>query len=134
MGYLDNEATNLISAFIEKFKDKINLKGLTITTSRYNYSGEDRLDITTRSKDTKFSPTWDIVDNIKKKKITEKEYIKQYLKILEASAKYRNWNELTEKQELCLVCFCKQEDFCHRFILATIFEGLGARYLGEIVN
>lgn len=107
---------------------------LKVYTSQYSYRGEDRLDTTVKTSDGLFAPTWDIVMGIKNKKITEEEYRKQYLQLLRKSytTKKEQWKEILAKESVTFVCFCKKGDFCHRLILAEIFQRLGAKYIGEV--
>ncbi|MGG4386522.1 DUF488 family protein [Priestia megaterium] len=107
---------------------------LKVYTSQYSYRGEDRLDTTVKTSDGLFAPTWDIVMGIKNKKITEEEYRKKYLNLLRQSyiSKKDQWKKLLNKKSVTFVCFCKKGDFCHRLILAEVFQRLGADYVGEV--
>lgn len=108
-----------------------------IHTSQYKYDGKDRIDITSRSKDRLgnfFSPPWSLVDSFKKGLIGEKEYTDHYthlMRVLYQRYKYP-FDEILKKERVTFVCYCKKDNFCHRYILADIFVKLGAEYLGEI--
>jgi len=107
---------------------------LKIYTSQYRYSGKNRLDITVKSGNKIFAPTWNIVSKFKKGLMTKEEYTKEYYNLMRKSYKEnRNrWDELLNQDEVVLVCFCRAENFCHRYILAEILVKLGAEYKGEI--
>ena len=107
---------------------------LKVYTSQYRYSGKNRLDITVKSGDKTFAPTCDIVIKVKKGLMTEEEYTKEYYKLMRKSYKENKnkWDKLLSQDEVVLVCFCRTEDFCHRYILAEILVKLGAEYKGEI--
>jgi len=91
----------------------------TLYTAQYRYSGLDRTDITVKGMDPYgkyFAPTWNMVTGIKDGSISEEEYIKQYLQILEEVPTYVfDW--LLKPETRTFVCFCSKEAFCHRNIL-----------------
>lgn len=107
---------------------------MKVFTSQYKYKGKNRFDITVKSGDKTFAPTWEMVMNYKSGKISEEEYTEQYYERMRQS--YQNnrkrWDWLLDKEEIVLVCFCKKGDFCHRLLLADILVKLGAEYEGEI--
>ncbi|MCL6559472.1 MAG: hypothetical protein K6U74_11870 [Firmicutes bacterium] len=113
-------------------------KGLVLLvrvhTAQYNYRGEDRLDITVKSGDKTFAPTWDMVMAYKSGKITQEEYTEMYYALMRRSYQNnrRRWEEVLAMDKVVLVCFCRAGDFCHRLLLAGILEKLGAEYCGEI--
>ncbi|MDR9785830.1 MAG: hypothetical protein RJR37_00865 [Peptococcaceae bacterium MAG4] len=107
---------------------------LKVYTAQYGYRGRDRLDITVRSGDKTFAPTWDMVKAYKAGKITQEGYVEMYCALMRRS--YRNnrqrWEEILAMDRVVLVCFCRAGDFCHRLLLAEIMQKLGAEYRGEI--
>lgn len=105
-----------------------------VFTSQYGYKGSDRLDITVKTSDGLFAPTWDIVMGYKNGILSEREYTNIYLKILKRSYKRNKdkWEEILNRDRVTFVCFCGHGQFCHRLILAKVFEKLGATYRGEI--
>jgi uncharacterized protein YeaO (DUF488 family) len=107
---------------------------LKVYTSRINYKGDGRLDITVKSGSKLFAPTWGMVWGIKNKTMTEEEYTKRYINLMRNSYTdhYDEWQELLNKEKVVLCCYCKKGDFCHRYILADILVKLGAEYCGEI--
>jgi len=110
---------------------------LEVWTAQYSYNGPDRLDITVKGQDPLgkyFAPTWKMVMECKKGKISEEEYTEQYLSLMRRSWQERPnvWQELLSRKRVVLVCFCKPGSFCHRVILAKLLEKYGAVYKGEI--
>ncbi len=95
---------------------------LAIHTAHYRYAGPDRVDITVKGKDPEwkvFAPTWKMVMAVKNKGAEAHQYyLDEYYKIL-ANVPLDSWNELLNKKRIVLVCFCRQEEFCHRNILAN---------------
>ena len=41
------------------------------------------------------------------------------------------WNSILNRDEVTLVCFCKADSNCHRYLLSDYFTQLGAEYMGE---
>jgi len=106
-----------------------------IYTSQFRYIGPDRFDITVKEK-TIFSPTWDIVDRYKNGLINEQTYSEIYKQLM-LNSYYNNlnkWNEILNKERIVLVCYCKPNTFCHRYLLVQYLKELGAEYCGEIYN
>ena len=108
-----------------------------IWTAQYRYAGPDRLDITVKGQDPlgkHFAPTWNIVMGHKRGELSDEEYTEIYHGLMVAS--YRNhrdaWEELLKRERIVLVCFCRPGKFCHRYLLASYLEKLGAEYKGEI--
>jgi ribA/ribD-fused uncharacterized protein len=96
-------------------------------TARYNYSGPDRYDVTVKSGDKVFAPTWKLVRRYKDSCITWPEYVRQYTDLMRGS--YRNnkphWINLLQKPSITLVCFCTDPTHCHRTLLAEMLARAG---------
>jgi uncharacterized protein YeaO (DUF488 family) len=105
-----------------------------VYTGRIGYKGTDGLDITVKSGDPCFAPSWSIVSNIKACNITEEEYTREYYRLMRISyVKNRaRWNEALAMPRVTLLCYCRKGVFCHRKLLADILVKLGAEYKGEI--
>ena len=111
---------------------------LEVWTSQYRYNGPDRLDITVKGQDPigkYFAPTWKMVIKSKKGILSKDDYKDQYIALMRKSLKKHKhiWKEVLSRKRVVLVCFCEPKTFCHRLILAQIFETLGAVYKGEIL-
>ncbi len=105
-----------------------------ITTGRvhdkkkWQQAGYCAIDVTVKSsKGAKdLAPTWDMVKRYKDETLSEKEYTKQYLKILQRS-RHNNpekWlNTLRKFDKIVFLCYCDvlAGDFCHRLILVEEF-------------
>ncbi len=69
----------------------------------------------------------------KEGKVSRAEYTEMYRSLMRESYAHHKdvWQDLLDRDEVTLVCFCKAGTFCHRYLLAEYFESLGANYLGE---
>lgn len=107
---------------------------LKVYTSTFGYRGEDRFDITVKTKEhAAFCPTWDMVMNYKNKSMSEEEYTKLYHDMMVESWRKHNhdWRDLLAMNEVTLVCFCPKGSFCHRYLLAEYLVKCGAEYMGD---
>jgi uncharacterized protein YeaO (DUF488 family) len=108
--------------------------GLKVYTSNVKYKGNDRLDITVRTGDLDFAPTWDMVMGHKNGTLSDEEYTERYMNILRVSFSnvHQKWVDIMEMEEITLVCYCKSGKFCHRKILAEVFSKFkDVEYIGE---
>lgn len=110
---------------------------MNIYTSTINYSGKHKLDITIKSGDIFYAPTWKMVMAFKQNKYSKEEYTKDYLDII--SRRFNNpkndWKikSLLKKEIIVFCCYCKPKHFCHRILLANyLAKNYGAIYKGEI--
>ncbi len=110
------------------------------TAQMYKTKGKDwpTLDITVKNQDPfgkAFAPTWSMVMDIKKGIITEEEYTDLYHKRMLHSydANRTLWEDLLNRDEVVLICFCKAGAFCHRHLLTQYLVKLGATYMGELM-
>ena len=100
------------------------------------------LDATVKTGDTLFAPSWQIVTDVKSGRITEEEYTTQYTAQMRASYKSHkfHWLEQLKQEHIAIACFCTPGAFCHRHILAKMFESVGnannisVELLGEITK
>lgn len=106
---------------------------LKVYTSHCKYKGTNKLDITVKSGDKAFAPTWKIVMDYKNYKISKEEYTDKYYQLMRKSYNENRdrWNDLLNQEEVVLTCFCR-EGFCHRYLLKDILVKLGAADMGEI--
>lgn len=112
---------------------------MELYTSQYQYSGSDRFDITVKGKDPIgkfFAPTWKMVMGSKEGNISWDEYKSMYRELMQKSYREnRNiWDEILNRDEVTLVCFCESRTDCHRYLLAGFMEKLGAEYMGERIG
>lgn len=114
---------------------------MDIYTSQLKYSGGDRLDITVKGQDPigkHFAPTWEMVKSIKNGTISQELYTLAYVGLM-LNSQYVTAPKLWEQirtlypHRITLVCFCPAGTFCHRVLLAKIFQNIGwGEYKGEI--
>ena len=67
-----------------------------------------------------FAPTWSMVMGYKHGMLTEAQYTAQYMKILDAvSVEAWRWlyAQAAEGGEVVLLCYCRDEWFCHTHLL-----------------
>ena len=100
------------------------------------------LDATVKTGDKIFAPSWEIVTDVKSGRITEEEYTTRYTALMRASYKSHkfHWLEQLKQEHLAIACFCPPGCFCHRHILAKMFEAVGkaegieVKLMGEITK
>lgn len=107
---------------------------LMVYTSTIRTNDPDNLNITVKSGDKVFAPTWDMVMGHKNGTLTDEQYTDMYRELMLKSWKKNRWRwaELLQQERVVLVCYCRPGEFCHRVLLAGILEKLGATYCGEI--
>lgn len=100
------------------------------------YKGPDAYDVTVKSGDINFAPTWDIVKAWKAGKITWENYSQCYRELMLRSYKrnQRAWQEILEKGVLTLLCYCRADDHCHRFLLADFLSKLVEKSGINVIN
>ena len=109
---------------------------MKLYTAQYKYAGDDRLDITVKGNDPVgkiFAPTWKMVMGTKSGNISWDDYKEMYRELMRESYRRSShiWEEVLSRKQLTLVCFCKDGDLCHRYLLAEFLAKLGAEYIGE---
>lgn len=105
-----------------------------IFTAQYRYKGEDRLDVTVKGKyslGSFFAPTWKMVDGFLKGNLSQEEYTAQYYTLLLNRFKIIGFKQAVNKVvakassgDVTFVCFCKNGEFCHRYLLVKWFQEL----------
>jgi uncharacterized protein YeaO (DUF488 family) len=108
------------------------LKVYTSQVGRYHKL--DGLDITAQSGEQAFAPSWDLVWDWKKRKISQEEYLERYTALMRKSYIDNRyiWDDILSMDRIVLLCCCPKNSFCHKYILVNIFVKLGAEYMGEI--
>jgi uncharacterized protein YeaO (DUF488 family) len=91
----------------------------------------DMLDITVKTGDKVFAPTWGMVMGYKDGLISESKYTDTYQQIMRQSFKNnrRRWEDVVRSGSVTLVCYCAAGAFCHRHLLAKMLT-LVARDMG----
>jgi uncharacterized protein YeaO (DUF488 family) len=100
------------------------------------YTGPDAYDVTVKSGDINFAPTWDIVQAWKAGEISWGKYSQRYRELMLRSYKHnqRAWHEILEKGILTLLCYCRAGDHCHRYLLADFLSKLGEKIGVTVIN
>ena len=100
------------------------------------YKGPDAYDVTVKSGDINFAPTWDIVQAWKAGEISWDTYSQRYRELMLNSYKLnqRAWHELLNKSILTLLCYCRAGENCHRYLLADFISKLGEKNGVNVIN
>ena len=102
------------------------------------YKGPDAHDVTVKSGDINFAPTWDIVQAWKSGEKNWETYTQRYRELMLSSYKrnQRAWHEILEKDVLTLLCYCRADDdkHCHRYLLADFLIKLGEKIGVNVIN
>ena len=112
-----------------------------ITTGRVQHAamwkkqGWSVIDATRKSakKAKTLAPSWDMIMGYKKGTMTEEEYTRRYAQIMKRSQQERRaaWeNTLRDKEAFVILCYCREDEFCHRHLLAEEFRRFGEEELG----
>ena len=96
--------------------------------------------ITVKSGDQFYAPTWGILMEHKNDQNDEK-YLMQFIPLMEKRFQENpeKVHELFKNQSLALLCYCKSGDFCHRHYIVQLLEefanlnNLEFEYCGELV-
>lgn len=94
------------------------------------------LDITVKSGDVTFAPTWALVMGYKNGEISDDEYRHQYLELMRLSMRDNSerWSEVLTGDQVVLACYCKPYTFCHRLILAELLKNLWYSAGDEVID
>ena len=97
--------------------------------------GIEVIDITVRTGNKVFAPTWEMVESIKtatpeNKSRVEENYCEQYRLLMRQSwiNNRAEWLALLNKPKIALACYCKAGDFCHRVLLVEYLLTVAARF------
>lgn len=113
---------------------------LLVHTARITYAGPDRLDVTRKSGDPTFAPSWGILRPMIDARRQGgnwtwlwPRYVEQYTAEMRQSyrANRAAWDALLARAEVTLCCYCTDALHCHRTVLAEILGKLGAVVKGE---
>lgn len=116
------------------------MKVATVQIAKAKKLGIAYHDITAKSGDSVFAPTWKMVNDYKRGIISKYEYTEQYLCLMRESFKLNKdyWLEFLNRDYVVLACYCKKDEFCHRYLLLGIlkklceFYKIEFTYLGEL--
>lgn len=97
------------------------------------------IDVTVKSGNKVFAPKWDFLMEYKHTGC-EQTYTGKFIPLMRESfkANKEEWIKLIGMDEVCIACYCKKGDFCHRLLLVDMFEkvckqqGVTFEYKGEL--
>ena len=97
-------------------------------------------DVTVKSGDRLFAPSWSLLSKYKKGLITEEVYTELFLTEMRLSYKNnkQHWIDFCKHTDVCIACYCKSGCFCHRYLLVDMFDkvcnnvDIDFEYKGEI--
>ncbi|ATN93470.1 protein of unknown function DUF488 [Pseudoalteromonas phage J2-1_QLiu-2017] len=114
----------------------------TAQMSKHRFLTENNvpwIDTTVKSGDKRLAPDWSFLMEYKNNRdwgvYKEKFYAKMRTSFLENKS---FWEELINKDEITLLCYCKAGQNCHRLLLVDILKklcnhyGIEFNYIGEI--
>ncbi len=115
---------------------------LLVHTSRVTYAGPDRLDVTRKSGDPTFAPSWAILRPMLALRRAEgamsvayawPRYVRDYTAEMRTSYRLNRavWDVLLARESATLLCYCTDAAHCHRTVLAGILGKMGATVRGE---
>lgn len=98
------------------------------------------LDITVKTGEKVFAPTWDNLMAYKRSELSEGEYTERYVQKMRASLTTHPalWRGLFDGTPRAVGCFCAKGTFCHRYIFVGLLESyakhhhLPMHYAGEL--
>ncbi len=109
---------------------------LSVYTARITYAGPDRLDVSRKSGEAVFAPSWDLLRAALPKlggTLPWEEYVDRYTAEMRVSYREHRaaWDALLARDVVTLVCYCVDPLRCHRTVLAAILGKIGADARGE---
>lgn len=107
---------------------------LVIKTAHVSCNAPDRLDVTVKSGDKTFAPSWDMVMRYKNNEIAAEEYLAAYNVMMQESWKKNKerWIEVASQDSVTLVCYCSRNSFCHRNRLAEMIAAVATKLGREV--
>lgn len=98
------------------------------------------IDITIKSGDERFAPSWEMLRDYKQGQLSVEEYKKLYKNKMRASwhGHKEFWLDFIKKEEVTIACYCASGEFCHRLCLRDLLQavcesqGVEFEYMGEV--
>lgn len=100
------------------------------------------VNITVKSGEKAFAPTWDMVGKVKdiNHPYDADCYTEDYIDLMECSMleNAEQWDDLLAMDEVAIACYCHEKVFCHRHLLKDILfkeamdRGIDFNYMGEV--
>lgn len=116
------------------------MKVATVQIAKAKKLGIAYHDITVKSGDSVFAPTWSMVSSYKNVIMTKYEYTKNNIELMRKSFELNSdyWLDFIKRDYVVLACYCKSKEFCHRYLLVSLLGtvcehyGIPFEYIGEI--
>jgi len=107
---------------------------LEVYTADTYYLDPDELDVTVKTGNQTFAPTWDMVRMYKDGELSKALFTSIYEDLMVKSYwdNPEEWKALLAKDRVVLKCYCRPHTFCHRTLLGNILQEKGAIFKGEI--
>lgn len=99
------------------------------------------IDITVKSGRREFAPTWEMVMSYKDNHLSEQGYTRKYEQMMLGTPgnpgswerNFGAWRDLLvsaadKGKVICLVCYCRRGDFCHRHLLKEYLRKFAERH------
>jgi len=109
--------------------------GLSMYTAPFEYTGDDRIDVSFGSGNFVFAPPRALLFDLRLGRLSQEQFQNEYAAFLRNSfgLHMHNWDRLLESGTIVLVCSCNEKaKHCHRFVLIEFLKQFGAVYRGEI--
>lgn len=115
------------------------MRAYTIQMARWKRAamfGITVLDITVKSGDKVFAPTWDMVNGVKSGILSVEAYTELYTRMMRHSYRHnkKRWLEVLSMDKVAFACFCAEGDFCHRHLLIDFFGKCAKKHGIDFVN
>lgn len=117
---------------------------LSVWTARISTRDPDAFNVTRKSGDPVFAPSWPLLRTALDRRRTGREttpeewkaYARTYLEeMVQSKQTYAaTWNALLSRERVVLTCYCTNADRCHRKVLALFLAKYGATYHGELAE
>lgn len=121
----------------------INMKLYTVQISQFRKVPPDTefISIALKGGLKEFSPTWDLLSRSKSGLASPEQYTSEFYPLMRKSYQENrdSWVDLINKDKVAIGCFCRNGNFCHRYLLVDIIKkvcekhGIEFEYCGEIV-
>jgi len=115
---------------------------IKVKRAQMRYSGADRLDITVKSAQgdaRKLTPTWSMVMDHKKGKITDQQYTQQYLARIDSGDCDDQFPFVflydfgrKHNNSITFVCYCPDGVFCHTHLLINFLVGTYPHHFEDV--
>lgn len=121
----------------------INMKLYTVQISQWRKVPPDIefFSVALKGGNKEFAPTWDLLSRSKSGVSDSEQYTREFIPLMRISYKENqdSWKSLINKDKVAIACYCRNGNFCHRYLLVSILKsicdkhGIEFEYCGEII-